>query len=998
MKRRILSVLLSLAMCLSLLPANALAAEGADHICADADSDYHCDECWAIIPHDCTDGGDEEPHFCDLCYDYLRTLCADEDGDHACDTCSVVLSDLCKDETPLDHLCDNELCSNWLTECEDTEGDDNICDICGGGIYPSASALNVQAEVDGVEVFFVTWKALDDVGEDKVVSYTVYCFEEGGSYEDAVKQTYFPENRPFRHYFFNLINGTCYEIGVCADYESGYSAEMSILADYVHLCVDEDGDYYCDECWEVIPHDCIDGGDEDFHYCDLCYEYLRELCVDENNDHCCEVCFTVLSDLCRDEAPLDHYCDNELCSNRMTYCEDFSNDDNVCTLCGEGVYPDISELNTHFTAENDQVIVTWDALEDVGEEKVVAYSVSYLEEGGNYEDAVTVDFTPGAQSFEHIITGLELDVPYDVWVSAEYEQGHSYDSGDTITLYSLWVGGTQVTSTNHWDVFDDGTVSYDPDTATLKLEDYQYVGDGYLYYTDDEGAYSAVLCSRKDLAVELVGENSLTNTFTDPENKQYGDGVVVNGNLSITGTGLLPGINTGPGVLSLNNSYYGIDCGGSIDIADCAVYVTAAADGIYAYNGLSVTDGALDITAEDDGIYCFGGGITIDANEVTTSTFVPMLTGTTLFITAGTDESGLAMVSDLEPLAISDRLTISAPEAGKVQQFSDRWDSDDDGTDDTDYVYNTIVDADGNKASSVVIVPLGYHVIIPSLDYTRSVLVPVGQSVNETYRDLYGFEDFSELLKTDKTDYTFVGWYTDPFFGPGSEFTFDTPVTGDVTLHPFWVYNYPSGSGSSGGSSSGGSSSGGGSSSSGSSASDSEVLPSISFDDVESGAWYYDAVTYVAQSKLMQGIGDNRFDPDGTTTRAMLWTVLAKLDGVDTAAGSVWYEASQKWAMENGISDGSAPNGSITREQFVTMLYAYAKYKGIDVSVGDETNILSYEDAFSISEWAIPAVQWACGSGLMKGDGANLMPGASATRAQSATLLASFCRNVQNMK
>ena len=176
------------------------------------------------------------------------------------------------------------------------------------------------------------------------------------------------------------------------------------------------------------------------------------------------------------------------------------------------------------------------------------------------------------------------------------------------------------------------------------------------------------------------------------------------------------------------------------------------------------------------------------------------------------------------------------------------------------------------------------------------------------------------------------------------------------------------------------------------------MLPSISFDDVESGAWYYDAVTYVAQRKLMQGIGDNRFDPDGTTTRAMLWTVLAKLDGVDTAAGSVWYEASQKWAMENGISDGSAPNGSITREQFVTMLYAYAKYKGIDVSVGDETNILSYEDAFSISEWAIPAVQWACGSGLMKGDGANLMPGASATRAQSATLLASFCRNVQNMK
>ena len=77
------------------------------------------------------------------------------------------------------------------------------------------------------------------------------------------------------------------------------------------------------------------------------------------------------------------------------------------------------------------------------------------------------------------------------------------------------------------------------------------------------------------------------------------------------------------------------------------------------------------------------------------------------------------------------------------------------------------------------------------------------------------------------------------------------------------------------------------------------------------------------------------------------------------------------------------------------ILYRYCQYKGIDVSVGEDTNILSYTDAFSISEWAIPAMQWACGSGMIQGiadgDGMKLDPSGSATRAQIATILWRFC-------
>ena len=95
--------------------------------------------------------------------------------------------------------------------------------------------------------------------------------------------------------------------------------------------------------------------------------------------------------------------------------------------------------------------------------------------------------------------------------------------------------------------------------------------------------------------------------------------------------------------------------------------------------------------------------------------------------------------------------------------------------------------------------------------------------------------------------------------------------------------------------------------------------------------------------------------------------------------------------IAGAISGSFDPMGDITREQFAAILWRYAKYKGYNVSVGENTNILSYNDAFEVSEYAIPAMQWACGAGLMRGDGVNLTPVANATRCQSAALLMRFC-------
>ena len=172
--------------------------------------------------------------------------------------------------------------------------------------------------------------------------------------------------------------------------------------------------------------------------------------------------------------------------------------------------------------------------------------------------------------------------------------------------------------------------------------------------------------------------------------------------------------------------------------------------------------------------------------------------------------------------------------------------------------------------------------------------------------------------------------------------------------------------------------------------------PTFPFYDVSSSAWYYSAVKYVYENKLMDGVDTYVFAPNDTLTRAMVWTIIARMSGVDTTGGNTWYAKAQEWVVVNGISDGENPTAAITREQLVTMLYRYAQIKGYDVSVGENTNILSYVDATSISEYAVAAFQWACGSGLTEGDeNGALTPLATATRAQAAAMIMRFCQSVK---
>ena len=143
-------------------------------------------------------------------------------------------------------------------------------------------------------------------------------------------------------------------------------------------------------------------------------------------------------------------------------------------------------------------------------------------------------------------------------------------------------------------------------------------------------------------------------------------------------------------------------------------------------------------------------------------------------------------------------------------------------------------------------------------------------------------------------------------------------------------------------------------------------------------------LAYVAKHGLMTGVGNGRFNPDGAVTRAMVWTVLARMAGEDTDGGATWYSKAQIWAMETGVSDGTKPMESITREQLAAMLY---RFEGSPKVSG---NLSAYPDGNTVSDWAADAMVWATETGLINGINGYLKPQSGATRAQLATMLMRF--------
>ena len=269
-----------------------------------------------------------------------------------------------------------------------------------------------------------------------------------------------------------------------------------------------------------------------------------------------------------------------------------------------------------------------------------------------------------------------------------------------------------------------------------------------------------------------------------------------------------------------------------------------------------------------------------------------------------------------------------------------------------------LVTASGNKAS---VDEDGYIVI----EQPWIVTLDNGKGAAETYEVIKG-QPFTFPAAPSKPGYIFLGWR-----GADGR-TYNTgdvvEISGDTTFKAIWG-NLPDVTEPS--------------------EPDEPVVPVFPFNDVTARDWYYSAVRYVYEKGLMDGVDVGVFAPDDTLTRAMVWTIIARAEGVDTTGGATWYAKAQEYVTAKGISDGENPNAPITREQLVTMLYRLAGEPAV-------SGTITAPDAASVSTWAADAMTWAMSTGIIEGDeNGAVTPTATATRAQAAAIFMRFIENIK---
>lgn len=160
----------------------------------------------------------------------------------------------------------------------------------------------------------------------------------------------------------------------------------------------------------------------------------------------------------------------------------------------------------------------------------------------------------------------------------------------------------------------------------------------------------------------------------------------------------------------------------------------------------------------------------------------------------------------------------------------------------------------------------------------------------------------------------------------------------------------------------------------------------MSFADVPEDSWFYPGVCYVWQNSLMSGVSDTSFAPEETASRAMVWTVLARMNKVNTKAGEgeAWYEPGVNWAVRQGMGDGTDPMGGVTREYLAEMLW---KCAGGPITPAD---LSEFSDWGKVSPYADNGVRWAVANGVLQGVDGKLSPQGSVSRAELAAMVMRF--------
>ena len=479
-----------------------------------------------------------------------------------------------------------------------------------------------------------------------------------------------------------------------------------------------------------------------------------------------------------------------------------------------------------------------------------------------------------------------------------------------------------------------GRVSYNPATKTLTLNKAVITPTSSLIdaiYTED------------DLIVELVGQNRIGTWPSNPETSEGYNvqiGILSGKSLSLTGKGSLTIYDSVTGILGADNLT--VDIGGSLIVVE---YGNEGAACCLKTNGvLTIERGNLNLTSynskglQGDSIVINDGIITVQTQGASghfAFNKEPSFNGSYGHTVFAGDKTSTAteVTSPVEATFTASKYVRVQPESAEI--------------------YTVSFDINGGNT-------LFPGTLNTDADGKLSVL----------------------LTPTRSGSYRFNGWFTE--VSGGTPVTTNTVFTADTTIYAHWTFT-----------------GGGSSSSSGGSMTppttpttpvpqstpEKKPAPPVVAPDAPgkmndtASHWGKDAIDYVISRGLFAGTSNSTFSPDNQMTRAMVWTVLARLDGHTADSGSSWYSAAQIWARDNGISDGSLPEADVTREQLISILYRYTGSPASDHDIND------FADAGQVSDWATPAMQWAVENGLILGSDKSLNPQGNATRAEVAAIL-----------
>lgn len=460
-----------------------------------------------------------------------------------------------------------------------------------------------------------------------------------------------------------------------------------------------------------------------------------------------------------------------------------------------------------------------------------------------------------------------------------------------------------------------------------------------------------ILNAAGDYAAYCDGDISISGGSLDA----YSGGVTSENYAIYAGVYADYGVNITGGVVKIEaKSDYTVAAGGEdVNIHDCVFSSTAKAVAKSYYGNVNVNNCWLNCSSYE--------GISTENNVV--------FTGTTGTVNGSSKAPNGSTVPANGTLTVPEGSTLTVPqgstltvEAGATMTNNGKVVID--GTLDNEGIYYENGETEG-LVSGGGQMPNNWVV---TLDYGFGDVV-------KYYNVIKG--ENTTLPDADRSGYAFLGWQCG---GESYSAGDSVKVDGNMTFTASWVSHPDSGTFPGFGGSQGGTTEPGQPESK--PTEPKPETPAVDFSDVAASDWYYEAVEYVCAKGLMDGVAEGSFAPNGTLTRAMVWTIFARASGVDTDGGASWYAKAQEWAAAKGISDGENPDAAITREEFVTMLWRLA---GEPVYTADLSRV---PDAGSISAWAQQAMCWAWATGLVEGDETGAVsPAASASRAAAATLI-----------